>query len=135
MTKIAIIGTSGLFPGSSTQDEFWNNLMHKKDLTGIATKEDFAADPEGFFQAEKGIVDRCYSLRGGFIRDFNFDPTDYKLPAEFLAKQDKLYQWSLHVAKEALRESGYLNKTESMDKCGPILGNLSFPTASPHNNI
>ncbi|NPD47849.1 PfaB family protein [Lentimicrobium sp. S6] len=132
MIKIAIIGTSGLFPGSSTQDEFWNNLMHKKDLTGIATKEDFAADPEAFFQAEKGIVDRCYSLRGGFIRDFNFDPTDYKLPAEFLAKQDKLYQWSLHVAKEALRESGYLNKAEIMDKCGLILGNLSFPTASSH---
>ncbi len=132
MTKIAIIGTSGLFPGSSTKEEFWDNLMHKKDLTGLATKEDFAADPNAFFQAEKGIVDRCYSLRGGFIRDFNFDPTDYKLPAEFLAKQDKLYQWSLYVAKEALRESGYLNKAESMDKCGLILGNLSFPTTSSH---
>ena len=72
---IAIIGSSGLFPGSSTKEAFWDNLMQQKDLTGIATKEDFGAEPELFFQSEKGIVDKCYSLRGGYIRDFVFDPS------------------------------------------------------------
>ncbi len=132
MTKIAIIGTSGLFPGSSSPEEFWNNLMHEKDLTGLATEEDFGVKPEHFFQTEKGIVDRCYSLRGGYIREFQFDPNGYELPAEYLAKQDKLYQWSLYVAKEALRESGYLNDKKSLKSCGLILGNLSFPTGSSH---
>ncbi len=132
MSKIAIIGTSGLFPGSSTKDEFWDNLILKKDLTDLATTNDFAADPELFFQPEKGVVDRCYSLRGGFIRNFIFDPSGYKLSKDFLAKQDKLYQWPLYVAKEALLESGYLNDKKTMNKCGLILGNLSFPTASSH---
>ena len=132
MTKIAIIGTSGLFPGSSTPEAFWNNLMQEKDLTGLATEEDFGVNPELFFQAEKGIVDRCYSLRGGYIRDFKFDPNGYELPAEYLARQDKLYQWSLYVAKEALKESGYLNDKKSLKSCGLILGNLSFPTGSSH---
>ncbi|RLD42104.1 MAG: PfaB family protein [Bacteroidetes bacterium] len=132
MSKIAIIGTSGLFPGSSTNEEFWKNLMSEKDLCGLAMEEDFGANPELFFQAEKGVVDRCYSLRGGFIRDFQFDPDGYKLPSDFLAKQDKLFQWPLHVAREALRESGYLNNKKSMKKCGLVLGNLSFPTASSH---
>ena len=132
MTKIAIIGTSNLFPGSSTTEEFWQNLMQEKDLTSLATKEDFGADPQHFFHPEKGAVDKCYSLRGGYIRDFKFDPNGYELPADLLATQDKLYQWSLYVAKEALKDSGYDNQKDILQKCGVILGNLSFPTSTSH---
>ncbi|MCB0580281.1 MAG: PfaB family protein [Phaeodactylibacter sp.] len=132
MTKIAIIGTSGLFPGSSTPEEFWDNLMQGRDLTGLATEEDFGANPEIFYQPGKGVVDKCYSLRGGYIRDFRFDPYGYELPAGFLARQDKLYQWPLHVAREALREAGYFNNKEKLQRCGLVLGNLSFPTSSSH---
>jgi len=132
MTKIAIIGTSNLFPGSSTTEEFWQNLMQEKDLTSLATKEDFGADPQQFFHPEKGAVDKCYSLRGGYIRDFKFDPNGYELPADLLATQDKLYQWSLYVAKEALKDSGYDNQKDILKKCGVILGNLSFPTSTSH---
>ncbi|MEO1627354.1 MAG: beta-ketoacyl synthase N-terminal-like domain-containing protein, partial [Bacteroidota bacterium] len=132
MTKIAIIGTSGLFPGSSTTEEFWQNLLLEKDLTTVARTEDFGVDPDCFYQPEKGIVDKCYSLRGGYIRDFEFDPTGYQLPADYLQKQDKLYQWSLYVAKEALRDSGYLSDENVLANCGLILGNLSFPTSSSH---
>ena len=135
MQKIAIISTSALFPGSSTPEEFWQNLIQEKDLTGHATKADFGGNPHGWFQAEKGIEDRCYSLRGGYIRDFQFDPTGFELPADFLAKQDKLYQWSLYAAKEALRAGGYLEDKEKRAKCGLILGNLSFPTGSSHKLI
>ncbi len=132
MTKIAIIGTSNLFPGSSTTEEFWQNLMQEKDLTSLATKEDFGADPQHFFHPEKGAVDKCYSLRGGYIRDFKFDPNGYELPADLLATQDKLFQWSLYVAKEALKDSGYDNHKDILKKCGVILGNLSFPTSTSH---
>ena len=95
MTKIAIIGTSGLFPGSSTPEEFWDNLMQGRDLTGMATDEDFGVDPELFYQPGKGVVDKCYSLRGGYIRDFRFDPNGYELAPELLARQDKQCQWTL----------------------------------------
>ncbi|MEM7658357.1 MAG: polyketide synthase, partial [Bacteroidota bacterium] len=132
MTNIAIIGTSALFPGSSTPEEFWENLMQEKDLTGTATGEDFGIAPEHFFRPDKGIEDTCYSLRGGFIRHFQFDPSGYHLPADYLAKQDKLYQWSLYVAKEALKDGGYLHDQKRLDRCGLILGNLSFPTSSSH---
>lgn len=106
--------------------------MKEKDLTGLATEEDFGQNPELFFHPKKGVVDSCYSLRGGYIRDFKFDPNGYKLSADYLAKQDKLYQWSLYVAKEALRDSGYLEHEKSKASCGLVLGNLSFPTGSSH---
>ncbi len=123
---------SGLFPGSSTNEKFWENLMEEKDLIQVANEHDFGVDPNVFFQDGKGVVDKCYSTRGGYIRDFKFDPNGYQLPADFLAKQDKLYQWSLYVAKQALKDSGYLDNKNLLKKCGLILGNLSFPTASSH---
>ncbi len=131
---IAIIGSSGLFPGSSTKETFWDNLLQQKDLTSAATKEDFGADPQQFFNPKKGVVDKCYSLRGGYIRDFVFDPKGYQLDADYLAQQDKLYQWSLFVAKESLADAGYL-KNANLDRCGVVLGNLSFPTLTSHKHL
>ena len=123
MSKIAIIGTSGLFPGSATMEAFWENLLSGQDLTGLANEDDFGVDPALFFQKGKGVVDKCYSLRGGYIRDFQFDGKDYELAEDFLVKQDKLYQWSLYVAKEALRDSKIRNnrpqQNNQIDR-GPI---------------
>lgn len=130
--QIAIIGMSGLFPGSSTLDQFWKNLMEEKDLTALAEATDFGVDPGFFFQAGKGVVDKCYSLRGGYIRDFKFDPNGYALPADFLARQDKLFQWTLQTSREALSAGGYIREKEKLEKCGLVLGNLSFPTSHSH---
>jgi acyl transferase domain-containing protein len=135
MNKIAIIGTAALFPGSSTPKEFWENLMAEKDLTGRATAQDFGIDPASIFHPDKGIEDRCYSTRGGYIRDFKFDPKGFELSADYLSKQDKLFQWSLYAAKEALIDGGYFQEKEKLKNCGLILGNLSFPTSSSHQLI
>lgn len=128
--KIAIIGMSSLFPGSKTLQEFWNNLMDKKDLTGMATKDDFGADPEIFYKKDKGIIDSCYSLRGGYIRDYTFKSADFG--RQDLDHLDQMYKWGLQVTKDALIHGGYWNKTEVLDNCGVIFGNLSFPTKSSH---
>ncbi|MEM1123121.1 MAG: polyketide synthase, partial [Bacteroidota bacterium] len=133
--KIAIIGMSGLFPGSSTNEQFWENLLQKKDLTSLATEEDFGLNPDKFYQSGKGVVDKTYSLRGGYIRDFNFAPAGYALDKQFLAEQDKLYQWSIYVAKEALAHAGYFDNEKVLKKCGVILGNLSFPTGTSHKKL
>ena len=130
--EIAIIGMSCKFSKSDSLKAFWENLMSEKDLTGHATQQDFGVDPASIFHREKGVEDRCYSICGGYIRDFQFDPNGFELPADYLSKQDKLYQWSLYVAKEALKESGYLKNEEALKKCGVILGNLSFPTGQSH---
>ena len=128
--KIAIIGMSSLFPGSKTLQEFWNNLMDKKDLTGMATKDDFGADPELFYNKNKGVIDSCYSLRGGYIRDYSFNSADFG--AKDLDSLDQMYQWGLQVTKDALVHGGYWKNEEALDRCGVIFGNLSFPTKSSH---
>ncbi len=127
MEPIAIIGISCLFPGAHTPDEFWRNLLAETDSTSSATTADMGVPPETFFNPAKGQRDKFYAMRGGYVRDFVFDPSGYRLPADFLNSLDSLFHWPLYVAREALRNSGYLN-SEVGARTGVVLGNLSFPT-------
>ncbi|PAX60567.1 PfaB family protein [Brunnivagina elsteri] len=130
MEKIAIIGYSCLFPDAKNPDEFWHNLIAQKDSTSTITAEEMGIEPNIFYDPKKGKADKIYSLKGSFIRDFKFDSKGYKLPAEFLDRLDNTFKWSLYVAKQALRDCGYLTNPEILAKCGVILGTLSFPTKS-----
>ncbi|MEI7850078.1 MAG: beta-ketoacyl synthase N-terminal-like domain-containing protein, partial [Chloroflexota bacterium] len=127
MDPIAIIGLSCLFPGARTPDEFWRNLLSETDSTSSATLDDMGVPPETFFDPVKGKRDKFYALRGGYVRDFVFDPSGYQLSEKFLNKLDSLFHWPLYVAREALLDSGYLNSAVCAHT-GVVMGNLSFPT-------
>jgi len=133
MEKIAIIGIACLLPGAENPEQYWQNLMEQKDLTSRATRSQMGVDAKIFYEPAKGKTDKYYCLRGGYIRDFQFDPSGYDIPVEDLIKLDEIYQWSLYVAKEALQDSGYLRDKSVLGKCGAILGNLSFPTRLSHH--
>lgn len=128
MEKIAIIGYSCLFPDAKNPEEFWQNLINNRDSTSSVSSQEMGIDPNVFYHPKKGEVDKIYSLKGAFIRDFEFDSTGYNLPGDFLEGLDDTFKWSLQVAKQALHHSGYLNQTSLLSKCGVILGNLSLPT-------
>ena len=116
-------------------EELWENLINKKDVTTTATEKDFGAAPKHFYHPEKGKVDKCYSLKGGFIRDFEFAAEEYDLEEGLLGRLDDIHKWSLYVAKEALKDSGYWRSEKEMKDCGLILGNLSFPTRKSHDHL
>ncbi|MEH2286234.1 PfaB family protein [Nostoc sp.] len=128
MEKIAIIGLSCLFPDAKNPEEFWQNLVNKKDSTSSATVEDMGVDPTIFHNPVKGTPDKTYSLKGGYIRNFQFDPSEYNLPSELVASLDNTFKWSLYAAKQAIVKSGYWGNQTVLSKCGIILGNLSLPT-------
>lgn len=128
MENIAIIGIANLFPGAAAPDEFWQNLLDKKDCRSKATAHEMGIQPEAYF-GKKGDTDKYYCMSGGYIGDANFDANGYLLEADYLRQLDDLHQWALYVAKAALADAGYLNQA-ALEKCGVILGNLSFPTKS-----
>ncbi|MDB9337779.1 MULTISPECIES: PfaB family protein [Cyanophyceae] len=132
MQKIAIIGLSSLFPDAKNPEEFWHNLINKKDATSSATIAEIGVDPTIFYNPVKGTADKTYSLKGGYIRDFEFDASEYNLPSELLAGLDDTFKWSLYAAKQAIKNSGYWGNQNLLAKCGVILGNLSFPTRLSH---
>ncbi len=128
MTKIAIIGISCLLPGASDVEAYWRNLMDGVNSKSTAGKKQMGVEPGDYYAPEKGVADKFYCMEGGYVDDFKFDPAGYALPEDKLTGLDDLHQWSLHVAREALRDSGYLGAADKLAGCGVILGNLSFPT-------
>ncbi|MBD2531736.1 PfaB family protein [Nostoc flagelliforme FACHB-838] len=128
MEKIAIIALSCLFPDAKNPEEYWQNIVNQKDSTSSATVEEIGVDPTIFHNPVKGTPDKTYSLKGGYIRNFQFNPSEYNLPSEFVAGLDNTFKWSLYAAKQAIEQSGYWGNQTVLAKCGVILGNLSFPT-------
>ncbi|MFC6597330.1 beta-ketoacyl synthase N-terminal-like domain-containing protein [Kitasatospora paranensis] len=125
MSTYAVVGLSCLFPGAETPEQFWHNLSTATDSRTEGGPEVFGppADPRDLDPEH-----RITCTRGGFVRDFAFDPTGYRLAPERLAGLDRVFHWSLHVAREALRSSGHLDRPELLARTGLVLGNYSFPT-------
>ena len=128
MDKIAIVGLSCLFPDAKNSHEFWQNLIARKNSTSEITFSDLGVEPEVFYDPIKGKTDKFYSRQGGFIRDFEFNASEFNLPRELIDTLDDTYKWSLYVTKQALAQSGYISNQSVLAKCGVILGNLSTPT-------
>ncbi len=127
MGKIAVVSMSCLFPGADNPEQFFQNLKEEIDSTSLAGTAEMGQDPALYFAPKKGVPDKLYSLRGGYIRGFEFDSSGFRLPPEQLSKLDPIYQWPLYAAKEALQAAGYLDHP-ALARCGLVLGNLSFPT-------
>ena len=131
MEPIAVIGIANLFPGAKDNRQFWNNLIEKRDTRGTATYAQMGVDPQKYF-GKKGDVDKFYCMRGGYITDFQFDAQGFALDAAFINELDDIYHWSLHAAREALRDANAL-QSPLLSRCGVVLGNLSFPTKTSNH--
>ena len=136
MENIAVVGIANLFPGSSGPEEFWQQLLKKQDCRSKATSEQMGVDPAKY-KGNKGDTDKFYCVHGGYIRDFNFDTSPFTqkengLTADYLNQLDELNQWALYVTQQALTDAGYWG-SKQLEKCGVILGNLSFPTKSSNH--
>ncbi|MGC8452780.1 polyketide synthase [Cylindrospermopsis raciborskii LB2897] len=128
MEKIAIIGLSCLFPDANNPEQFWHNLSHEKDATANISIDELGVDPSIFYDANKGTPEKFYFLKGGFIRNLDFNPHEYNLPGEFIESLDDTFKWSLYAAKRAIIHSGYWGNQSALSKCGVILGTLALPT-------
>ena len=131
MENIAVVGIANLFPGSQAPATFWQQLLEQQDCRSKATVKQMGVDPAKY-TGKKGDTDKFYCIHGGYINDFNFDATGFKVNGDYLSRLDDLNKWSLYVTKMALSDAGYWNSAALAD-CGLILGNLSFPTKSSNH--
>ena len=131
MEDIAVVGIANLFPGSNAPEEFWQKMLNKQDCRSMATVEQMGVDPDKYY-GNKGEDDKFYCIHGGYIRDVQFDSSGFAVDSSYLEQMDDLYQWSLTVTRDALKDAGYWD-SDVLKDCGVILGNLSFPTKSSNH--
>ncbi|GGY14846.1 hotdog fold thioesterase [Paludibacterium paludis] len=129
MDDIAIIGLSCLFPGAETPDEYWRNLMARKDATTPLSQEELGVDPALYYDPVPGTPDKiCYN-RNGHVRGFRFDASGYRLPEAELDRLDPLFLWTIYVADQALADAGY-GRGAGHQRTGLVIGNIGMPTHS-----
>jgi PfaB family protein len=120
--RIAIVGLASLLPGVASHDEFWADLVSKRRAGREVTAAELGADPEAL-RGKPGECDRSYSLQGGFVTERRESGGQDEVG---LARPQR---WSLQVCRAALRDAGCSMRPEVLERCGVVLGHLSFPTA------
>ncbi|WP_405868549.1 beta-ketoacyl synthase N-terminal-like domain-containing protein [Streptomyces sp. NBC_00005] len=115
---IAVVGQGCVLPDALDPGTFRENIA--------AGRVSLSAAPEGHWRLPKPAT----ASRGGYVRGFDsvFDPDAYLLGPEQLAGLDPVFRWTLHCAREALRNSGHSDG--AAPRAGLVLGNLSFPSAA-----
>ncbi|MGH1486105.1 MAG: amino acid adenylation domain-containing protein [Cellvibrionaceae bacterium] len=115
--QIAIIGLSGRFPGANNVDDFWDALIHGKELISHFSSEDCdialstEVDPKDYVTA-RGILQNAEW----------FDAQHFGIPPRDAEKMDPQHRVLLEVAQEALDDAGY--SSESYEgKIGVFAGN------------
>lgn len=117
-----------LFPEAQSPEAFFNLLMEKRDVTTLLSADELGVDPGFYIDPNPGTPDKIGYNKNGHIRNFRFDPNGYHLEPSYLESLDRIYQWSIYAAGEAIKDSGYRNNLSVSSTCGIIMGNLTFPT-------
>ncbi|MGF1748403.1 beta-ketoacyl synthase N-terminal-like domain-containing protein [Vibrio cionasavignyae] len=125
--KIAIVGIANQYPSADTPQDFWQNLLDKKDARSTLSAEKLGANPKDY-QGSQGQSDRFYCDKGGYIENFTFDGHGYRVAQEYFNGVDQSFLWALDTSRKALIDAGVDLSAEVLERTGVIMGALSFPT-------
>ncbi|MEM6795807.1 MAG: polyketide synthase, partial [Acidobacteriota bacterium] len=132
-SPIAVVGRSCLLPGAASPEDLWRLVSEGRSAIGRVPEGRWRLDPEDVRCAPGGAdsQDRTWSDLGGYVRGFEkiFEPSGFAVPEERLAGLDELFLWTLHAARQALRDSGdAADGGAARPRTAAIFGNLSFPS-------
>ncbi len=122
-TDVAVIGLSCVFPGAQDAQTFWQNIVNKVDSTKLAPAD--RIDPVHFSDSTNP-VDRFYCQRGGFIPDYEFDPTSFGILPLAVEGTEPDHLLTLDLVQKALDDAGVFQKNISLEKTGIIIGKGNY---------
>ena len=124
------MGIAGLFPGSETLAEFWDNICRGVDSTSEVPDGPLADRSRPRRSTPRiGLADHVYSTRGGFVPRERFDPGDLE------DRRDPGGRAGSGLSARAPRRRrlpGATRRTDRVDsrRAGVILGNIVLPVES-----
>ncbi|MBW4662607.1 MAG: polyketide synthase dehydratase domain-containing protein [Chroococcus sp. CMT-3BRIN-NPC107] len=122
-TDIAIIGMSALFPGARNLQAYWQNILNKVDAVSQAPDK----WANSYLDANSRQNDRIYTSKGGFLGDLaQFDPMEFGIMPNSVDGADPDHFLALKVSRDALKDSGYLDRPFNRHKAGIILGRGTY---------
>lgn len=112
--EIAIIGMHGLFAGSDSLDDFWDNIRSGKDLITEIPLDHWDYKP--WFDPEKGAHNKTYCKWGSFIKDVDkFDSSFFNISPREANWMDPQLRLLLQSVYSTAEDAGYIQNFKSTD--------------------
>ena len=120
---VAVVGLSAIMPDAKTGPEFWSNIRDSKYSISDVPPERW--DPDLYYDPDHNAPDKTYSRIGGWVRDFIWEPREWRLPLPptVAAQMDVGQQYSVSAARAALVDAGWPDWGVDPERVAVILGN------------
>ena len=102
-SPIAVVGASGLFPGSVGGQPFWRNILAGEDFMSDVPPDHWLT--EDYYDPEPGKKGKIYGTRGAFLPKVDFDPMEFGMPPKQLSTTDSAQLLGLIVATKVLEDA------------------------------
>ena len=101
---IAVVGLSCRYPGASSLQAFWDNILAQRTQFRSYPKERLPS--EHYFSEEVDAVDKSYLDRAAFLDGWLFDRIAWRIPQSTWDATDPAHWLALELADDALRHAG-----------------------------
>ena len=123
VNPVAVVGLAAIMPMAPDGDAFWANITGGRYCITEVTPDRW--DSALYYSPDHSARDKTYSIIGGWVREFEWDPIRWRLPIPptVAAQMDEGQRWALSAARRALMDAGWPNWSIDSERVAVILGN------------
>ena len=120
---VAVVGMSAIMPDAPSADAFWYNITAGR--YSISATPGDRWDQALYYDEDHSVPDKTYSVIGGWVREFDWNPVAWRLPLPPMvaAQMDEGQRWAISAARAALTDAGWPGWPVDSDRVAVILGN------------
>lgn len=120
---IAIVGVGAILPDAPDTAAFWANVSGGR--YSISEVDPARWDPALFYDRDPKAPDKLYSTIGGWVRDWDWSPLQWRLPIPPRVGEvmDEAQKWAVAGTRAALLDYGWPGRTFDTERTAVILGN------------
>ncbi|MDJ0925092.1 MAG: SDR family NAD(P)-dependent oxidoreductase [Acidimicrobiia bacterium] len=120
---VAVVGVGAVLPDAPDATAFWENLKAGRYSISEVTADRW--DPALYYDADPKAPEKTYSIIGGWVRDVDFSPLEWRLPIppKVSDAMDRTQKWAIAASRQALLDYGYPDRELDPDRTAVVLGN------------
>jgi 3-oxoacyl-(acyl-carrier-protein) synthase/malonyl CoA-acyl carrier protein transacylase len=117
---VAIVGAAGIFPGSRTTRQFFENTLRLRCF--VREIPDWLWEQEIFYDADRDAPLASYTRLAGLLGDMDLDVSRFRIPPSVAAYMSRNQKLAMICTEAALRDAGYLDRGFNREKTGVVIG-------------
>ncbi|HSL59475.1 MAG TPA: beta-ketoacyl synthase N-terminal-like domain-containing protein, partial [Acidimicrobiales bacterium] len=120
---IAIVGVGAILPDAPDAPTFWANLLEgRRSISDVSADR---WDPALYFDADHQAPDKTYSKIGGWVRDWDWAPLEWRLPIppKVGDAMDLTQKWAVSATRQALLDYGHPERPIDGERTAVVIGN------------